>query len=434
MNKTALWLATGMACVAALGVADGFGQDKPVEWKSRAIEESQGPIKTIDGKEVQVRYNQGPYNRVRQNWAAYRTHAYDDNRPEPGVTKATMPKDVKGDPEKGKALFTSRAKGPCTACHVIRDDFWPMGNIGPDFSHYGEIGRPDEEIFQLIYDIRTQFPESIMPPWGTVGIYTPEEIVHIVAFLQSQKGPPVERKDPNIDPNTRYVSEGFGDNLDPTNNPGLVMAEEAEALWSKAGPNGKSCASCHSGGVAAMKGVATKWPKFVAKYNRVMAIEDFLAPHTEDTMGGNVLPAQGEDNIRLTALIKYQSAGMPVELDLDSAEVKAALKRGEGTFNKRVGLRNHACADCHTEGAGKGGGMFLGGRKLGTVDAPLSHHFPTFRTNFTRLWDIRKRFQWCMLPLGMNFIPGDSVEYAELELYLTSFGQGKPLNAPGMGH
>jgi L-cysteine S-thiosulfotransferase len=78
--------------------------------------------------------------------------------------------------------------------------------------------------------------------------------------------------------------------------------------------------------------------------------------------------------------------------------------------------------------------MFLGGRLLGKVDAPLTHHFPTFRTNFDRVWDIRKRFQWCMLPLGMNFIPGDSVEYAELELYLTSIGQGKPLNVPGIGH
>jgi hypothetical protein len=39
-----------------------------------------------------------------------------------------------------------------------------------------------------------------------------------------------------------------------------------------------------------------------------------------------------------------------------------------------------------------------------------------------------------MLPLGMNILPADSVEYAELELYLTSFSQGKPMNVPGIRH
>jgi hypothetical protein len=34
----------------------------------------------------------------------------------------------------------------------------------------------------------------------------------------------------------------------------------------------------------------------------------------------------------------------------------------------------------------------------------------------------------------MNYLPADSVEYAELELYLTSFAQGKPLSVPGIRH
>jgi hypothetical protein len=64
----------------------------------------------------------------------------------------------------------------------------------------------------------------------------------------------------------------------------------------------------------------------------------------------------------------------------------------------------------------------------------MLNHFPTWRTNFSRPWDPRKRFQWCMLPLGMNYLPADSIEYAELELYLASFGQGKPLSVPGIRH
>lgn len=424
----------GMLLVAAALV--GLALAAPAtasDWQSRAIKGSQGPMATVDGKELQLRYEEEPYIRnAKDNWAKFRTFLYADTRPELAVKTAVMPAGITGDPVKGKQLFIG-SKGPCTGCHVIRDDHWPMGNIGPDLAHFGETGHSDQETFQMIYDMRAVNPDSFMPPWGASGRFTDEEIVHMVAFLQTQKGPEVVRKDPNIDPHTRYVSEGFGDNLDPTNNPAILMAEAASAkVWAAPGPNGKTCESCHAGGPEKMAGVATEWPRYLKEYGRIMSIEDFLGPHGEKTMGANVLPAQSDDNILITIAIKMASNGMPLQLDLNSPEAKAALKRGEETFNRRVGQRNHACIDCHTEE--RGGGKFLGGRLLGTIDQPLTNHFPTYRTNFTRPWDIRKRFQWCMLPLGMNFIPGDSIEFAELELFLTSFGQGKPLNVPGLSH
>ena len=84
--------------------------------------------------------------------------------------------------------------------------------------------------------------------------------------------------------------------------------------------------------------------------------------------------------------------------------------------------------------AGEGSEKFLGGRLLGDVEAGLTNHFPTWRTNFGLIWDIRKRMQCCMLPIGTNYLPADAVEYAELELYLTSFAHGKPMNVPGIRH
>jgi L-cysteine S-thiosulfotransferase len=68
------------------------------------------------------------------------------------------------------------------------------------------------------------------------------------------------------------------------------------------------------------------------------------------------------------------------------------------------------------------------------VEAGLTNHFPTWRTGLGSVWDIRKRMQWCMLPIGMNYLPADAVEYAELELYLASFAHGKPMNVPGIRH
>ena len=426
----------GSVTVWALAVAHAQ-MVTPVPWKSRAIPEAQGEVKEADGKKMQVRYKE--FSGVQQDWSQWRTYAYTDSRPEPPAQKVAMPKDVKGDAALGRKLFLDRAKAPCTGCHLIQgDDVWPAGNIGPDLSTFGDRNLPDEFVYQTIYDPRLFFPNTVMPPWGTVGIFTPEDIVHIITFLKTQKGnppfvPPPE-KDPERNPFMRKVAYYFGDNLDPTNNPALLAAENGLALWTKNGPAGKACADCHKDGAdKSMQGVATRYPKYVVPYQRVMSIEDFLTVHAPETTGMALL-SQSEDNINMAILIKMQSNGMPVTLDLTSPEMQEALERGKASFYKRVGMRNHACADCHTSAPGKGATKFLGGRLLGDVEAGLTNHFPTWRTGLGAIWDIRKRMQWCMLPIGMNYLPADAVEYAELELYLASFAHGKPMNVPGIRH
>ena len=434
-----LFSLVGSVTVTALAVA--YAQMvAPGPWKSRAIPEAQGEVKESDGKKMQVRYKEAPFSGVPQDWSQWRTYAYTDSRPEPPAQKVAMPKDVKGDAALGRKRFMDRAKGPCTACHLMQgDDVWPAGNIGPDLSTYGDRNLPDEFVYQTIYDARLFFPNTAMPPWGTVGIFKPEDIVHIVMFLKTQKGnppfvPPPE-KDPDRNPFMRKkIPYYYGDHLDPTNNPAVLAAENALALWTRSGPAGKACADCHTDGVEkSMQGVATRYPKYVAPYQRVMSIEDFLTVHTPETTGMAML-SQSEDNLSMAILLKMQSNGLPVKLDLTSPEMQAALERGKASFSKRVGERQHACADCHTNAPGKGAQKFLGGRLLGDVEAGLTNHFPTWRTNFGLIWDIRKRMQFCMLPLGMNYLPADAVEYAELELYLTSFAHGKPMNVPGIRH
>lgn len=399
-------------------------------WTSRAIPEARGEFRVgPDGRRIQVRYP----GWTTRDFGVFRTYAYDDTRPEPPVQKVTMPPELKGDPREGRKLFLSRQIGPCTGCHLIPgDDVWPAGSVGPDLSTIGDRKLPDAYLYQQIYDIRTVFPQSSMPPWGTMGILKPEQIVHLVAFLQTLTGPRPPEKDPDRNPFTRKKPVGFGDNLDPTNNPAVLRAESAEALWSAKGPAGRSCADCHPGGVAkAMRGVATRYPKYVKAYRRVMSIEDFLAVHAPETTGRE-MPAQSAENLNMTMLVKMASNGLPVRLDLTAPEARAALARGRASFFRRVGERNHACADCHTPE--KGANKFLGGRLLGDVTDGLTRHFPTWRTSQGEVWDMRKRMQWCMTPLGANMLPADAIEYAELELFLTSFDQGKPMSVPGIRH
>jgi L-cysteine S-thiosulfotransferase len=429
---------TGLV-VAALGGAGCAGSEPgtstvglpPTPWVSRAIPEARGNVKTLPaGRAQAIRYP----GWTTEDFSRFRTYAYDDRRPEVPVGSTVMPA-IKGDPDKGRSLFLNRSLGPCTGCHLVQgQDVWPAGNLGPDLSAYGDRGLPPEYTFNLVYDPRHVFPNTFMPPWGAADILKPEDIVHLVAFLDTQKGPLPTEKDPERDPNTRTRPVGFGDNLDPTNNPAVLRAEAADDLWTRKGPAGKACADCHAGGpLEAMQGVGTRYPQYVAKHRRVMSIEDLLSVHSPETTG-QPLPAESADNLDLTMRIKMASNGMPVRLDLARPEHRAALARGKASFDKRVGQREHACAHCHTTENGRGADKFLGGRFLANVESGLTRHFPTWRTSLSDVWDLRKRMQWCMTPLGTNMLTADAVEYAELELYLASFDQGKPMSVPGIRH
>ncbi len=403
----------------------------PLPWVSRAIPEARGDIKSRpDGKKEAVRYK----GWTTEDFSRFPTYAYDDPRDRVTVGKVAMPA-ITGDPKKGRSLFLNRTLGPCTGCHLIQGaDVWPAGSVGPDLSTYGDRKLPDEHVFNLIYDPRHLFPQTVMPPWGAAGILKPEDIAHIVAFLHTQKGPLPPEKDPERNPKTRVKPVGFGDNLDPTNNTAVLRAEAADDLWVRKGPAGKACTDCHPGGaLKAMNGVATRYPQYVAKYRRVMSIEDFLSVHSPETTGLPLLE-ESAGNLDLTMRIKMASNGMPVKLDLTRPEIRAALERGKASFYKKVGQRDHSCADCHTADNGRGADKFLGGRLLANVENGLTRHFPTWRTSQADVWDMRKRMQWCMTPLGMNMLAADAVEYAELELYLASFDQGKPINVPGIRH
>jgi L-cysteine S-thiosulfotransferase len=400
------------------------------KWTSRALPEGRGEFRTgPDGRRVAVRYP----GWTTRDFDRSPTYAYDDGRTEPAVQHVTMPAGVTGDPQTGRALFLSRSKGPCIGCHLVPgDDVWPAGSAGPDQSALGDRKLPDQYLYQVVWDARAYFPKTIMPPWGTAGLLTSEEVVHIVAYLQTLKGPVAPENDRERNPFTRSKPAGFGDNLDPTNNPAVVLAEDGEALWTARGPAGKACADCHEGGVArAMRGVATRYPRFVPSSRRVMSIEDLLEVHAPETTG-RAMASQSADNLDLTMFVKRASNGLPVSVDVTSPEARAALARGKATFYRKVGERNHSCADCHTTEAAAG--KFLGGRMLADVKAGLTRHFPTWRTDRAEVWDMRRRFQWCMTPLGMNMLAADSIEYAELELYLTAFDNGKPLSVPGIRH
>src|SRR5437773_6233222 len=163
----------------AAGARDAPDYSSIPAWSSRAIPEAQGSFKALgDGKREALRYK----GWTTRDFGEFRTYAYADLRPEPPVRRVAMPSGVAGDVKKGRTLFLARAKAPCTGCHLIPgDDVWPAGSVGPDLSTIADRKLPDAYLYQQIYDARVVFPNTSMPPWGVLGVFTPEEIVHLVA-------------------------------------------------------------------------------------------------------------------------------------------------------------------------------------------------------------------------------------------------------------
>jgi sulfur oxidation c-type cytochrome SoxA/sulfur oxidation c-type cytochrome SoxX len=447
-RKRAAVVAVGIVFVAACATVGTTITSK--EWKSNAIPQSQGIVKEVGGKRIQQKYPFGGFGTA--NFEQHPTFAYGGPEYFP-PRKGQMPTGIKGDPKKGHALIKTPAKGPCTGCHVIPDaTVWPAGNVGPDLRAIGHRGLSDQHLYQVVYDPRVIFgDDSPMAPFGASGMWTEEEIVHVVAYLQSLKGNPpgVPEKvtnDPQWDPATRpVVRPAYGDPLDITANPGLGLAESvAVPLWSKPGSTGQSCAGCHGklgapdaqrplGVIASMVGVGARYPKWMPKYSRMMSVEDFLAVHAPETTG-HAMPSQGEQNLTMSILVRMQSNGMPYALDLKDGNVQAAVKRGEQTFHRRVGQRGQSCSNCHT--ARGGGNKFLGGRFLADVEKDAMVNHPYWRTAWQRLIDIRIRMQWCMTPLRTNMLPGDAPEYADLETFLISkqTQRGDKVLVPRLSH
>jgi L-cysteine S-thiosulfotransferase len=441
-----VWVAVlGAAFLAACASLAPVELASSKTWQTRAVPLSQGQIKEEGGKRTQVRYPGFRETRSFEKWPTAARGSPEYFPPK----KGEMPAGIKGDPKKGHELIRAGNKGPCTGCHLIPDaKVWPMGNVGPDLRAIGDRGLPDSHLFQVVYDPRVIFgADSPMAPFGASGIWTPEEIVHVVAYLQSLKGdppgsnnPPKVTDDKQWNPFTRDVVRlDFGDARDITSNPALALTDTvAVPLWSKAGPKGQSCAGCHGaigaadnerplGVIRSMVGVGARYPRWFPRYGRMMSVEDFLSVHAPETTG-HELPTQGEANLTMTVLVKMQSNGMPYQLDMRNSNVAAAAKRGEELFNRRVGQRGQACANCHTERGGAH--KFLGGRFLAHIDKDAMMNHPYFRTSQGRLWDARIRFQWCMTPLLTNMLPGDAPEYADLETFIIAKQQGKPVNVP----
>jgi sulfur-oxidizing protein SoxA len=338
---------------------------------------------------------------------------------------------IAGDAAAGQKLVADRSRGgSCLACHSMgpAGNADLPGNVGPDLSEIGNAGREDEWLFNVVNDARVYNPDSVMPPWGTHGLFNDQEIGDVVAFLKTLKSP-AKYRSPLDDPNKRAAPVEARDNLDDLVNPGLWAVERAQALWKVSGPSGSSCATCHAD-ARVFNSWAARMPRWEPRLDKVLSVEEFVFRHTKATTGATWL-MQSTENIAMSVYLHFLANGQPISVDVTSPGAKAAFERGKALTARKLGQLNFSCLDCHDPT--RGGLKWIRGQWLGEQKGQYDH-FPTWRTSLQTIWDIRKRFQWCQVNIRADELPPDAKEYGDLELYLASVNSGLKLSVPGIRH
>ncbi len=219
-------------------------------------------------------------------------------------------------------------------------------------------------------------------------------------------------------PETRTLQD------DDFENPGFLWIEKAQEQWSAVdGEAGKSCESCH-GDVESMKGVGAVYPKFDPEVGDLLNLEKRINLCRTKNMKAKAWKWESDPLLGMTALVKMQSRGMPVNVAIDG-EAKKYFDKGMKYYNTRIGQMDMACKHCHIDQNGN----YMRAELLSQGQA---NGFPTYRLKWQKLGSLHRRFRGCNNNIRADKLANGSPEYMALELYVTWRGNGLPIETPSV--
>lgn len=86
--------------------------------------------------------------------------------------------------KEGQAVYHSKSRGNCIACHAIPDEIANQpGNQGPMIIAMEQRFPNKAELRAQIWDATVKNPLTIMPPMGRHGMLTEDEIDAVVEYI-----------------------------------------------------------------------------------------------------------------------------------------------------------------------------------------------------------------------------------------------------------
>ncbi len=212
---------------------------------------------------------------------------------------------------------------------------------------------------------------------------------------------------------------------DDMQNPGFLAIDHAADQWNAIdGAAGKSCASCHGKAEESMKGVGAKMPKWSAALGKPVNLEQQINICRANAMKASPWPFKSQALTDMTTYVRYQSRGMPVNVQVDGP-MAPWFEKGKELYYERVGQLDLSCASCHETSVG----LHM---RADLLSQGQSNGFPTYRLRDQRLIPLHERFQGCMHDVRAVPYEPLSDEFLALEVYLAWRGVGLPVETPAV--
>jgi sulfur-oxidizing protein SoxA len=198
--------------------------------------------------------------------------------------------------------------------------------------------------------------------------------------------------------------------------------EEGEELFNTAFKNGKSYSDCFENGG---QNIRQNYPKFDTERGEVITLELAI---NECRVANNEspLPYKKGDIAKISAYIASTSEGEKLNVIIpNEPKAIAAYEAGKKYYYSKRGQLNFSCANCHIEHVGKKA-------RSETLSTSLGHptHFPVYRLKWQSFGTLHRRFDACNKQVRAVPLAGQSLEYRNLEYFLTYMSNGQPINAP----
>lgn len=194
-----------------------------------------------------------------------------------------------------------------------------------------------------------------------------------------------------------------------------------KAIWNRKFRNGRTLAQCFPNGG---RRIAASYPQVDAKSRRVVTLEtavnQCLKAHGEALLD----PADPATMGAVLAWLRSMSDGRKISVRPANALAEERFEQGRRLYFTRMGQKNHACATCHLQ---------LAGRRYG--DTPLPSAFgqaagwPWIREG--KAVTLQAQARACLGRMGAVPFAAGSDELAQLEYFLTALSQGYALRTSG---
>ena len=199
--------------------------------------------------------------------------------------------------------------------------------------------------------------------------------------------------------------------------------EAGKKLFNTPFVNGKHYADClPNKGI----GVANQYPQWSKDKGEVITLAKILNEcriHQQEP----ALPYEKSEMVNLLAYLTYTTRGKPITVTIPKDDPRAltAYEQGKAIYYERHGQLNFSCSTCHIQNAGKK-------LRAEILSASLGHtnNWPTYRLKWGEIGSLHRRFAECLTNIKAQAYPEQSVEFRNLEYFLSYMGNGVPISGP----